>query len=271
MDTKTTLKPKLPTNWWGLTIRAIVAFLILLLGNYLRSPIPMPGDSYNFIIVFSMTTFITCAVVVLCVWAWMRWIENSSITTLRLTNWRGLVTGLPGGIVLAAIPICIMWVFLPRVEAENFTGIPLWLTIIYILAGAVILQGFPEELIYRGWLFTVTQVRPWFTFGWTSAAFAVIHLISQGGQQSLLDHFIYLLSPLGFGMLAAALVFWRESIWWAVGVHAGVHIANGLLILRYPAETGVAFFALVGIVHAIMALFIMVLWSHASQRKLELG
>ena len=185
--------PKLSTAWWGLVIRAMVAFAILVIANLVRLPIPMPADDYHHRLVFGFTAFITCRIVVLLTWLWMRWVENRSLAIYQLINFRALATKLPAGIALGGIPVVAMWLFVPNLELQAANTLPTWLVIWYIIGGALILQEFPEELIYRGWLFTVTEQRPWLSLVWTSVAFGLIHLVSQVGQQGSLEFLLYLI------------------------------------------------------------------------------
>lgn len=46
-----------------------------------------------------------------------------------------------------------------------------------------------------------------------------IHPVSQGGQQLVAEHVLYLALPLGFSLLAVGLLLWTWSLWAAVGVH----------------------------------------------------
>ena len=50
--------------------------------------------------------FVVPLVIVIFLWAWMRWVENSSIAVLDLIDWRRICTGLFGGIAQ-----CHQWSF----------------------------------------------------------------------------------------------------------------------------------------------------------------
>lgn len=109
------------------------------------------------------------------------------------------------------------------------------LAIIAKLAQAFALQGIPEELVFRGYLMQTLREHPKVALLVSTLFFGVIHLVSAGGQQNLTERFLYLIWPTGFGFCAAALVLRLRSLWPAVGIHAGSHVAN--LIIQF---TGIA-------------------------------
>lgn len=94
------------------------------------------------------------------------------------------------------------------------------------LAMAFLLQGIPEELLFRGVLLDVFRDHPQRAVWISAVAFAIPHLISSGGQQNTLEHVLYLAIPFGFGLLAGALVLLTGSLWSAIGVHGGYHVGN---------------------------------------------
>ncbi len=100
-----------------------------------------------------------------------------------------------------------------------------WKAIAVELVLGFLLQGIPEEVVWRGWLFQSLG-------GGRSAAvvsvlgFTVMHLVSQGGQQGWVEHLLYLTPPLGFATAAMAARWVSGSTWAAVGVHGGFHISD---------------------------------------------
>ncbi|GMA38244.1 CPBP family intramembrane glutamic endopeptidase [Mobilicoccus caccae] len=113
-------------------------------------------------------------------------------------------------------------------EGGSLGGGALWMVILVALAQAFLLQGIPEEFIWRGYMLQTLSVRPWVAVLISAAGFASLHIISQGGQQNALERVLYLAVPFGFGLLAGALVVQTGSVWAAAGVHGGFH--TGLLI-----------------------------------------
>lgn len=115
-----------------------------------------------------------------------------------------------------------------RGEVLEPSGDSAWGQIIAGIAVGFLLQGVPEELIWRGWLFS--------SLGGTRKAaiisvlaFSLIHLISQGGQQEVAEHIIYLIMPCGFAIAAMTVRMVSGTTWAAIGVHGGLHLANNML------------------------------------------
>jgi hypothetical protein len=102
-----------------------------------------------------------------------------------------------------------------------------WATLIIVLGMAFLLQGIPEEFIWRGWLLpslgAKTSMR--WAVGFSVVVFGSLHLVSRGGQSNALEHVIYLAMPLGFAYAAAMARLVANSTWAAVGVHGGFHTA----------------------------------------------
>ncbi|WP_227659065.1 MULTISPECIES: type II CAAX prenyl endopeptidase Rce1 family protein [unclassified Corynebacterium] len=95
---------------------------------------------------------------------------------------------------------------------------------------------------------------PRLTLAWTTAAFTIIHLLSSGGQESPGDRVIYLILPLGMGLLAGALRLTTGSLWAGVATHGGMHMINSLIPwLVVPQGCDAAWVALFGGVQALVA------------------
>ena len=115
-----------------------------------------------------------------------------------------------------------------------------WATLIIVLGMAFLLQGIPEEFIWRGWLLPSlgAKISMCWAVGLSVVVFGSLHLVSRGGQSNALEHVIYLAMPLGFAYAAAMARLVAESTWAAVGVHGGYHtammIANVLPINNSP-------------------------------------
>lgn len=159
--------------------------------------------------------------------------------TLRSVGWRwdrrspaalGLGIGLAAVAVLgAAWPLNALG--LTRVvdlggAAGGTGGLPVWTVLVAQLLLIVTQQGVPEELIFRGYLLRSLRMSPMAAIIVSSLAFGVLHLISSGGQQNVGERFLYLMMPLGFGFLAAVLTIRLDSLWAAIGVHVGFHLAT---------------------------------------------
>ncbi len=103
-------------------------------------------------------------------------------------------------------------------------------TIASRLAQGFFLQGIPEELLFRGWLMQTMRDRPVAALVVSTLFFGVLHWLStMTSNMPTGDRLLYLIWPTGFGFLCAVLVLRLRSVWPAVGVHAGSHVASMLL------------------------------------------
>lgn len=267
--------PLLPATWWGVLIRIVVGTVLMFAANLARVPLHewaqerWPGEEAQ-MAATSVIFLLTPLLVVMGVWAWMRCVEGASISVTGLTRWRTLLPGFLGGLGLVGVAVGAAWMLLaalqtgpaevPTLDGRDVEQAPLGLLLVLLFVRAVLLQGLPEELIYRGWFFHVTRHRPWLTLAWTTVAFTLIHLVSSGGQQSLSEHVWYLIMPFGMALLGGAAVLWRGSVWWAVGTHGGMHICLAVGSAVHPIELGPVAWAAIGVAQALVAAVILGLW-----------
>lgn len=134
-----------------------------------------------------------------------------------------LLAGLAIGsavVIGIGLPLARLGVLRP----EEGTGMTGWALVVAGLAQAFVLQGLPEELLFRGYQMTALRLRPVAALFVSAAVFASIHLISNGGQANALERVLYLATPFGFAVAGGALMILTDSLWAAVGVHAGMHV-----------------------------------------------
>ncbi|MGO1544848.1 MAG: lysostaphin resistance A-like protein [Gulosibacter sp.] len=276
--------PRLSTKWWGLLIRAVAAFGMLMLATTAVGVIVQPlamqleTNSVPQGLIVLAGHIVVFAAIVFMVWGWMRLVERKPLSA---AGWRGgwssigwLGAGTLASIVVMAVATLVVTLVLPTpaVEAlpEANAGVaptPIWLLIAIVITKSYLLQGIPEELLYRGWLFSVTRDRPWLTMVWTSLAFTVIHLISSGGQETVLDHILYLAVPLGFGAFAGALVLLTGSMWVAAGVHGGLHIASAIIMVLFPVPVQSGELVIVGAVYLVFTAIVLMIWQQRSHKQ----
>ena len=139
---------------------------------------------------------------------------------------------------------------------EGIPDRPWWIIAVTIFSQSFLLQGIPEEIIWRGWLFS--------SLGETRCAavssvlgFTVLHLLSQGGQQNLLEHITYLARPCGFAVTALIVRTISGSTWAAIGVHGGLHVANDMLSDWLHLPHGSIAWILQGLLWAAVGLLIL--------------
>src|SRR5699024_238321 len=132
--------------------------------------------------------------------------------------------------------------------------------IVVILLQAFVLQGIGEEVMFRGYLMQSLRRRPMLGIFVTAVAFTVPHLMSSGGQQNWVDRVVYLAMPFGFALSAGFLAVALRSVWAAIGVHGGFHVANFVVgSLGWLAVNGTAVYVAFGLAHLIAAIVIGVL------------
>ena len=177
---------------------------------------------------------IVCVLAVLITMALMRWIDRRP---MRETGWRwtgssgrrrGAGIGLAVLIVVATTQLLAALGHLERIDVPwaEFGAAGVAITIASGLARAFLLQGIPEELLFRGYLMQTLRAHPRRALVVSTVFFGIIHIVSAGGQANLTERFIYLATPTGFGFLAAVLVLRLRSVWPAVGIHAGFHVGT---------------------------------------------
>ena len=74
--------------------------------------------------------------------------------------------------------------------------------------------------------------------------FALLHLLSNGGQENVAERFIFLLPSIGFAFAAMARLA-SGATWAVIGVHGGYHLSS-LLLLFMPIEESPQKWVLVG-------------------------
>ena len=173
-----------------------------------------------------------------------RYLDHQPPTMLKLRPtktgmlWFTAMIGVAMVIFLIAGGITILFDVAGEPLAQH--GDQWWATLIIVLGMAFLLQGIPEEFIWRGWLLPSlgAKISMRWAVGLSVVVFGSLHLVSRGGQSNALEHVIYLAMPLGFAYAAAMARLVADSTWAAVGVHGGYHtamvIANVLPINNSP-------------------------------------
>lgn len=268
------LSPRLPLNWWGLLVRVIAAFVMLMASNMVRVPLhQLPiakRDDAAGIGANAAIFLLTPIVVVIMLWGWMRFVERRQLRAIGLFDISKILPGILGGTAIVVVPMAVGWVFLSlfsepeaqhdAVPSSGSVGV-IVAGVVYVLVRSYLLQGIPEELIYRGWLFSTTAQRPIFTVVWTTLAFTIPHLSSSGGQQSTTDFLLYLVLPLGMAVLAGAMVVWKKSVWWAAGTHGGMHAVMAVLAILFPVALDSTAWVILGVTQLATGLALLAWWS----------
>ena len=139
---------------------------------------------------------------------------------------------------------------------EGIPDRPWWIMAVTIFSQAFLLQGIPEEIIWRGWLFSSLGEKRCAAVS-SVLGFTVLHLLSQVGQQNLLEHITYLAMPCGFAVTALIVRTISGSTWAAIGVHGGLHVANDMLSDWLHLPHGSIAWILQGLLWAAVGLLIL--------------
>lgn len=162
-----------------------------------------------------------------------RRLEGDPAVYLAL-NWR---TGGPlaVGLLLAAVIVGAPQVYAVASGAATFGGLAygggeLAWKVLGIATVAFLLQGFGEELAWRGYLQTtlMSRISPIASAVIVAIGFGALHVVSSGSGDTPASKAVYALGAVGIGLLAAGLRLVTGSTWGAIGYHTGFHLANQL-------------------------------------------
>ncbi len=95
--------------------------------------------------------------------------------------------------------------------------------IVVTIATTLLVQGFPEELVFRGYMFGNLRARLplWSAVTVSSLIFGSIHVVSNGGATTLGERLVYAVMATGFGLMLAACRTVSGTLWLGIGFHAG--------------------------------------------------
>ncbi|WP_199443480.1 CPBP family intramembrane glutamic endopeptidase [Umezawaea beigongshangensis] len=104
--------------------------------------------------------------------------------------------------------------------------------IVTTTASTLLVQGFPEELVFRGYVFgNLREVQPlWAAAVVSSVLFGSIHVLSHSGATTLGQRLTYAATATGFGLVLAACRTASGALWLGTGFHAGHDAFTGVLV-----------------------------------------
>lgn len=183
----------------------------------------------------------------LLVRAYARWVERLRLRDLGMRCSRrtlpmlGLGTGIAGVLAFAAhfAAAGLTGQLRPRAIAlPDEPALVVLSVVMLFVTQPFFLQGFPEELVFRGAMLRALGRRPVVAIVTSTLVFGAIHILSQGGQQNLAERFLYLPFAASFGFLAAVLTVLLRSMWVAVGVHGGFHVGGAAAMMLVEGQPG---------------------------------
>lgn len=214
--------------------------------------------------------FIAPATAILFVWLLVRFVDGMRLRDVGFTfDRRTLPTLLAGYAAMMAITAVVTlatqaagWNRPPEAQAG------FWLGLIVVGIGmGLFYQGFPEELYWRGYGMATLRDHPERAVWITGAVFGAMHIVSAGGQESLGERFIYVAQAFAFGAFAGALALVLRSLWAAVGVHAGLHMAT-FLLGSVGVGSGPAAWAIESVVLLALTLVLLRRWRASRAQRL---
>lgn len=257
----------------GIILRPILAVVILVVAD-LSSTLPLlipwvkaarrqaVGHGNASIALFCVVTLIcvTLTTLVACasVWLLCRYLDKTpfSIVDLRLTS-RGVLwffSMIAAACIIFATTMGIAHLAGVKGISEDSSGDTWWANIILAFGLGFLLQAIPEEIIFRGWLIP-SLGNTKLAVALSVVTFGAIHIVSQGGQQNLVERFIYLIMPLGFAFAAAIVRLASHSVWAAIGVHGGLHI-SGTIMFFLPNESSPLQWTLLGVLWVLVGIIV---------------
>ena len=206
------------------------------------------------LICVTLTTLVACA----SVWFLCRYLDKMpfSVVDLRLTS-RGVLwffSMIAVACIIFAITMGIAHLAEVKGIPEDSSGDTWWANMILAFGLGFLLQAIPEEIIFRGWLIP-SLGNTKLAVALSVVTFGVIHIVSQGGQQNLVERFIYLSMPLGFAFAAAIVRLASHSVWAAIGVHGGLHI-SGTIMFFLPNESSPLQWTLLGVLWVLVGIIV---------------
>lgn len=233
----------------GTALRVALAVLVMSAGDLLLVPLLLlgllknrPEDAAG-AVMGTVATLASSLLVLFLTWLLVTRLDGGSLSDLRLRVDRRALAWMLAMVVVAVAIAAVIGVVMDLLGIEpavsGLTDLSPPVIGILLLArvnSAFLVQGFPEELVWRGWLFgSLGGTR---RAGAISViAFTLLHIISNGGQENWMERILYLAMPFGFAVAAVVVARASGSTWAAVGVHGGFHMGS-LVLLAMRTDEG---------------------------------
>lgn len=206
---------------------------------------------------------------VLVSWALVRWIDRRSFAApgLRLDGRAalGLLAGVGIAVVAGALAawgtdaLGLARALDPEVVAQQVARQSVLTVVVFTILRAFVLQGIGEEVLFRGYLLQSLRRRPARAVVIAAIAFSLPHFASSGGQENLLERALYLAVPFGFSISAGFLAIACRSVWAAVGIHGGFHVASAINLALGLTADGPGMWLTAGALHVVIGVVVALL------------
>ena len=200
-----------------------------------------------------------------------RHVDHRPVRAAGLVFNRRAANALLAGTGISMVVVCCVTVVSrvldPVVPSPSMDlRMPWWLivvSVLVVLARCYVFQGIGEEAVMRGYLLQSFSDRPKRAVWVSVITFTIPHMISQGGQQNVLERVIYLAIPFGFALAATCLCLIMRSVWAGIGIHGGFHLATAIARIVGTSD-GPINWTLTGAFYVVVAL---VLASRISEQR----
>jgi membrane protease YdiL (CAAX protease family) len=135
---------------------------------------------------------------------------------------------------------------------QKFAEQGLATTIIMIAISTLLVQGFPEELVFRGYMFrNLGEALPlWATVASSSVIFGSMHVFSNSAATTLGERMLYAVVATGLGLMLAACRTVSNTLWLGIGFHGGYDAFNGRFTTVHEGAFIPAWLILLGVLIA---------------------
>lgn len=230
---------------------------------------------------FAIAAAVALTAYVLVSWALVRWIDRRPFAALglRLDGREGL--GLFAGVGIAVVAgalaagatgaLGLARTLDPAVVAQQVAQQSVLTVVVYTILRAFVLQGIGEEVLFRGYLLQSLRRRPVLAVVVAALAFTLPHFASSGGQENLFERVLYLAVPFGFSISAGFLAIACRSVWAAVGIHGGFHVASAVNLALGLTADGPGMWLTAGALHVVIGVVVALLiprsrWAEVRER-----
>lgn len=262
-----TSRPQPRAPEWVRVVLTVVAMLVAAFSALLLTLVPGFPEMFNSsdpvtsTIARTITPLVVLPCFLLMAFLLTRYLDRRPMAVLGLRATTRSMTALAGATALAAGLVTLGTAVTQLAGATGVAGtdlsvLPVPLLIANALAVPFFLQGIGEELLWRGYIMQSLSSRPKRALWISALTFAAMHLLSGGGQQNLLDHFLYLVAPFGFALLGGTLALQTRSVWAAIGIHGGYHVGTVITRLLGLGAPSIITQVIIGLVMAVLALMV---------------
>ncbi|MEX2803779.1 CPBP family intramembrane glutamic endopeptidase [Streptococcus sp. H31] len=181
-----------------------------------------------------------CLAYIAYTWFFTRIIDRRPWSVLELKLDKNALKGFLAALLLTIVIVLLgSWLsiifFHDRFSGTVHFGLPeLWRS----FALSFLLQGFPEEMVWRGYLVQTLQKKPMPTLFISSALFALDHIVHIipffGGNPYDSEGYLTIFYAFCLGILSCLMKYLFRTTWAAVAVHSGMHMTLQVLTAVIP-------------------------------------